>query len=126
MSMNPSTMGFEPSLRWTRGWVTYALPLGLAMTRRASSLIWSDSSKPLRNGRPPSSWMEKFVALDPAGQPVGFQALQGRIHLTGGTERYLATKIPVAFIAFDILQDGLQDLTQLPLTARRARLEPSL
>ena len=65
----------------------------------------------------------KIVALDPAGQPVGFQALQGRIHLTGGTERYLATKVPVAFIAFDILQDGLQDLTQLPLTARRARLE---
>ena len=65
----------------------------------------------------------EIVALDSAGQPVGFQALQGRIHLTGGTERSLATKVPVAFIAFDILQDGLQDLTQLPLTARRARLE---
>jgi bifunctional non-homologous end joining protein LigD len=65
----------------------------------------------------------EIVALDPAGQPVGFQALQGRIHLTGVTERHLATTVPVAFIAFDILRDGGQDLTGLPLTARRARLE---
>jgi bifunctional non-homologous end joining protein LigD len=65
----------------------------------------------------------EIVALDPAGQPVGFQALQGRIHRTGVTERQLATTVPVAFIAFDILWDGGQDLTGLPLTARRARLE---
>jgi hypothetical protein len=46
-------------------------------------------------------------------------SLQGRIHLTGVTERQLATKVSVAFIVFVILWDGLQDLTQLPLMARR-------
>jgi bifunctional non-homologous end joining protein LigD len=66
----------------------------------------------------------ELVALDASGEPAGFQRLQGRIHLTraddigraGGT-------VPVAFIAFDILRDGASDLTGLPLTARRARLE---
>jgi bifunctional non-homologous end joining protein LigD len=66
----------------------------------------------------------EIVSLDEAGQPVGFQQLQGRIHLTGVTEHTVAAlNIPVAFIAFDILQDGTQAVTQLPLTARRARLE---
>lgn len=65
----------------------------------------------------------EIVALDPAGQPVGFQQLQGRIHLAGVTEQILATEVPVAFIAFDILQDGAQNVTSLPLMARRARLE---
>ena len=66
----------------------------------------------------------EIVALSETGQPIGFERLQSRIHLTGVTEDTVARrKIPVAFIAFDILQDGAQDLTGLPLTARRARLE---
>jgi bifunctional non-homologous end joining protein LigD len=62
----------------------------------------------------------EIVALDARGEPTGFQQLQGRIHLTSapdvGSQR-------VAFIAFDILQDGDADLTSLPLTERRGRLE---
>src|SRR5438093_1410954 len=66
----------------------------------------------------------EIVALDQHGEPAGFQRLQGRIHLTserdiGGRE---GTE-PVAFVAFDVLRDGHTDLTALPLTARRARLE---
>jgi len=66
----------------------------------------------------------EIVALDQQGEPAGFQRLQGRIHLTserdiGGRE---GTE-PVAFVAFDVLRDGHTDLTALPLTARRARLE---
>ena len=46
----------------------------------------------------------EIVALNDEGQPVGFQALQGRIHLTGVTERNVAVlKVPVALMAFDIL-----------------------
>ena len=61
----------------------------------------------------------ELVALDGKGNPVGFQHLQGRIHLTeGGTD-----SVPVAFIAFDVLREGGKDLRGLTLVERRARLE---
>jgi bifunctional non-homologous end joining protein LigD len=66
----------------------------------------------------------EVVALDEHGDPAGFQRLQGRIHLSreggrpGGGQGNA-----VAFVAFDILFDGGDDLRDLPLTARRARLE---
>ena len=69
----------------------------------------------------------EIVALDARGEPAGFQNLQGRIHLKapassseahphGATQR-------VAFIAFDLLRDGNEDIRGLPLRERRARLE---
>ncbi len=66
----------------------------------------------------------EIVALDPGGAPAGFQRLQGRIHLTerGGADAH-ARRQPAAFIAFDVLRDGDEDLRPLPLVARRARLE---
>jgi bifunctional non-homologous end joining protein LigD len=66
----------------------------------------------------------EIVALDDAGEPAGFQHLQGRMHLTGRYE--IAGRVlsqPVALITFDALRDGDEDLRPLPLTARRARLE---
>lgn len=66
----------------------------------------------------------EIVALDEHGEPAGFQHLQGRIHLTG--ERAISGRErshPVAFVAFDALRDGKEDLRGLPLVARRARLE---
>ena len=66
----------------------------------------------------------EIVALDADGAPAGFQRLQGRIHATdrggldGGRHRTAA-----AFVAFDVLRDGDEDLRPLPLVARRARLE---
>jgi bifunctional non-homologous end joining protein LigD len=65
----------------------------------------------------------EIVALDARGEPTGFQPLQGRIHLTTAPD---VGSLRVAFIAFDILQDGDADLTDLPLTERRARLEAVL
>ena len=66
----------------------------------------------------------EIVALDEAGEPAGFQRLQGRIHLTsdGDIGGRVVTQ-PVAFVAFDVLRDGDLDVRALPLTARRARLE---
>jgi bifunctional non-homologous end joining protein LigD len=65
----------------------------------------------------------ELVALDEAGAPTGFQRLQRRIHLTGSQISRQSTAQPVAFIAFDVLRDGPEDLRPLPLVARRARLE---
>jgi len=66
----------------------------------------------------------EIVALDGNGRPMGFQRLQGRIHLTDvkDVER-IDREQPVAFIAFDLLREGTEDLRGLPLVERRARLE---
>src|SRR5687767_2963341 len=48
----------------------------------------------------------EIVALDGAGEPAGFQRLQGRIHLTG--ERAVAAhavRQPVALVLFDLLRE---------------------
>jgi len=69
----------------------------------------------------------EIVALDEHGRPAGFQRLQGRIHLTAAKDvERIDRQQPVAFIAFDLLRDGDDDLRGLPLTERRARLEARL
>jgi bifunctional non-homologous end joining protein LigD len=66
----------------------------------------------------------EIVALDDRGRPAGFQRLQGRIHLTSASDlERVDAKQPTAFIAFDMLRDGDDDLCAMPLTERRARLE---
>jgi bifunctional non-homologous end joining protein LigD len=66
----------------------------------------------------------EIVALDDRGRPAGFQRLQGRMHLRGEKDvRRAQSTQPAVFIAFDILQEGKADLTRLPLTERRRRLE---
>jgi bifunctional non-homologous end joining protein LigD len=66
----------------------------------------------------------ELVALDPHGRPMGFQRLQNRIHVVGAEDvERIDRQQPVAFIAFDLLREGQEDLRGLPLTERRARLE---
>ena len=71
-----------------------------------------------------------IVALDARGNPVGFQHLQGRIHLKH-LPRSRVVETPThrageAAIAFDVLRDGSDDLRSLPLRKRRLRLEALL
>ena len=69
----------------------------------------------------------EIVALDAQGNPIGFQNLQGRIHLKSPE---LAPRkgapstdgLRLSYIAFDVLRDGNEDLRGLPLRERRARL----
>ncbi len=75
-----------------------------------------------RNLKAPVLLDGEIVALDEAGEPAGFQQLQGRIHLTKSL-RNGPSSTGVALIAFDVLRDGEEDLRRLPLTTRRARLE---
>ena len=67
----------------------------------------------------------EIVALDDSdsAEPVGFQHLQGRLHRRYSKRRDTAGEVPVAFIAFDLLRDGYEDLRPLPFVDRRARLE---
>jgi len=66
----------------------------------------------------------EIVAVDKAGTPLGFQHIQGRIHLTGRGEIETAEeRQPAVLIVFDILRDGLKDLRRLPLVERRLKLQ---
>jgi len=70
----------------------------------------------------------EIVALDEEMRPAGFQRLQHRIHVTvpgfNSKKPILPPdEQPAAFIAFDLLREGDDDLRSLPLTERRKRLE---
>ena len=66
----------------------------------------------------------EMVALDRDGKPTGFQKLQGRIHLLGAKDvERIEREQPVAYIAFDLLRDGDDDVRGEPLLRRRERLE---
>ncbi len=64
----------------------------------------------------------EIVATDAEGHPLGFQHLQGRLHVRGLSRHQSSRAASVAFIAFDLLRDGADDLRSLPFTERRARL----
>jgi bifunctional non-homologous end joining protein LigD len=72
----------------------------------------------------------EIVALNEQGEPIGFQNLQGRIHLGGVApsrkpkpKRTPSSSVPTALIVFDLLRDGATDYRSRPLTERRAALE---
>jgi len=66
----------------------------------------------------------EIVATDGDGRPLGFQHVQGRIHLSGGHDIERAERDqPTALLLFDLLRDGDEDLRGQPLAARRLRLQ---
>ena len=65
----------------------------------------------------------EIVAIDQRGKPLGFQHLQGRLHVRGVKAHDASRAVSVAFIAFDLLRDGTEDLRSRPFTERRQRLE---
>jgi bifunctional non-homologous end joining protein LigD len=69
----------------------------------------------------------EIVAIDGAGRPLGFQHVQGRIHLTSPAEIARAARDrPTALLLFDLLRDGDEDVRGEPLAARRLRLQKRL
>ena len=67
----------------------------------------------------------EIVAVDAAGGALAFQHLQSRMHLRG-RPRAALPPTDVAFVAFDLLRDGHDDVRSLPLTDRRPRLRDHL
>lgn len=60
------------------------------------------------------------------GTRLDFEALQQRIHPAASRVQMLSEATPAAFVAFDLLALGDEDLTGLPFRERRARLEEAL
>ncbi|MFI5178867.1 MAG: DNA ligase D [Vicinamibacterales bacterium] len=66
----------------------------------------------------------EIVATDRRGRPLGFQQIQGRIHLTSDADIARAeVDVPTALLVFDLLRDGDEDLRGQPFAARRLRLQ---
>ena len=63
---------------------------------------------------------EIVIATD---RGLDFDALQMRLHPAASRAAKLAKETPAAFVAFDLLAAGHDDLRQLPQAERRARLE---
>lgn len=61
-----------------------------------------------------------------AGHRLDFEALQLRLHPAASRVRMLAEQTPAAFIAFDLLALGDDDLTGQPFAERRAALVDAL
>jgi bifunctional non-homologous end joining protein LigD len=69
----------------------------------------------------------EIVAVDTRGRPLGFQHIQGRIHLTSPADIERASRQqPSVLVLFDLLRDGDDDLRGEPLAARRLRLQQRL
>jgi bifunctional non-homologous end joining protein LigD len=66
----------------------------------------------------------EIVAISANGTPLGFQHIQGRIHLIGPSEiADAAISHPAVIVLFDLLRDGDEDLRGEPMAARRLRLQ---
>ena len=61
--------------------------------------------------------------LIPGETGLDFDALLQRIHPADSRVRKLADETPASFVAFDLLAIGDRDLTEMPLSERRATLE---
>lgn len=95
-----------------------------------------------RNERPLTRYFPEVVANLAAALPergvfdgeiivvtddrLDFDALQQRIHPAESRITLLAERTPAAFVAFDVLALGDEDLRALPFAERRARLEAAL
>jgi ATP-dependent DNA ligase len=66
----------------------------------------------------------EIVIVGPRG--LDFDALQMRLHPAASRVKKLSVEIPAAFVAFDLLAEGDEDLRALPQAERRARLERAL
>ncbi|GGJ78101.1 ATP-dependent DNA ligase [Pilimelia anulata] len=81
----------------------------------------------VREHFPPRAVIDgEIVIADTARNRLDFEALQQRIHPAASRVNLLAEQTPVAFVAFDLLALGDEDLTGAPFAQRRERLAAAL
>jgi ATP-dependent DNA ligase len=81
-----------------------------------------DLLAPLRATLPPRAVVDGEIVIA-TDQGLDFGALQMRLHPAASRVAKLAAETPAAFVAFDLLAEGDEDLRARPQTERRARLE---
>jgi ATP-dependent DNA ligase len=77
---------------------------------------------PLAERLPPTSALDGEIVIERDGA-LDFDALQMRLHPAESRVRRLSAEIPARFVAFDVLLWDGEEIWQLPLTERRARVE---
>lgn len=77
---------------------------------------------PLRASLPPRCVVDGEIVVA-RGDRLDFDALQQRIHPAASRVNLLAKETPASFVAFDVLALDDDDLTPLPFSERRAKLE---
>jgi ATP-dependent DNA ligase len=105
----------------------------LAVREGGETALWSRSAKPLGRYFPE---IVDLIAGLPGGDLVldgelvietpnglSFDALSQRLHPAESRVRKLAAETPALFMAFDLLREGAEDVSLLPLGERRKRLE---
>jgi len=105
---------------------------GLVENDGGELAVWSRNGRPLLRyfpelaplgaKLPPHSALDGEIVLEHAGR-LEFDLLQMRLHPAESRVRKLSAEIPARFIAFDVLLWKGEELWQLPLAKRRARLE---
>ena len=102
---------------------------GLAFVDGDDVFVQSRNGRPLLRYFPELRFPPGEYVLDGELVVIGadgheqFGMLQQRIHPAESRINMLAEQIPVVFRAFDLLVDGGEDITKLPLAERRAALE---
>jgi ATP-dependent DNA ligase len=105
----------------------------LAVRRKGEVDLWSRSGKPLGRYFPE---VEALVAALPGAdllldgelvietaEGLSFDALSQRLHPAASRVARLSAETPAQFMAFDLLEEGGEDLRDLSLSERRQRLE---
>ena len=107
---------------------------GQLVARPGAFALWSRGEElvtdrfpdlgPLRDALPAGTVLDgEVLAWEPgATRPLPFAALQTRIGRKT-VPKSLLRAAPARFLAYDLLEDGGEDLRALPLATRRARLE---
>jgi DNA ligase-1 len=99
-------------------------PPAFALWSRGEELITDrfPDFAPLADLLPPGTVIDGEVVAWGAGSPLPFADLQKRIGRKTVPKRLLADA-PARLLAYDLLEEGGQDLRALPLAQRRARLD---
>jgi ATP-dependent DNA ligase len=78
--------------------------------------------EPLKRALPERCVLDGEIVIV-GGEGLDFEALLLRIHPAASRVKLLASQMPAAYVAWDLLAIGDEDLREVPLAERRARLE---